>query len=118
MGEGLDVPPLPVTAPAAERAARYELVMSAVKAVLAGAWFTSSRGALGGGASAWYSLISAGGMFAAAGEDDWVAAMATVACLLHEAFEYFPWTVGTRGGAGGSQCGLIGCAECACGPRP
>lgn len=26
------------------------------------------------------------------GEDDWVAAMATVACELHHAFEYFDWT--------------------------
>ena len=28
----------------------------------------------------------------AAGEDDWVAAMATVACELHAAFAYFHWT--------------------------
>jgi L-methionine (R)-S-oxide reductase len=26
------------------------------------------------------------------GEDDWVAAMATVACELHHAFEFFHWT--------------------------
>jgi len=26
------------------------------------------------------------------GEDDWVAAMATVSCELHHAFEYFHWT--------------------------
>jgi L-methionine (R)-S-oxide reductase len=26
------------------------------------------------------------------GEDDWVAAMATVACELHQAFDYFDWT--------------------------
>lgn len=26
------------------------------------------------------------------GEDDWVAAMATVACELHQAFDYFHWT--------------------------
>jgi L-methionine (R)-S-oxide reductase len=26
------------------------------------------------------------------GEDDWVSAMATVACELHHAFEYFDWT--------------------------
>ncbi len=26
------------------------------------------------------------------GEDDWVAAMATVACELHQAFEHFHWT--------------------------
>lgn len=26
------------------------------------------------------------------GETNWVAAMATVACLLHEAFEYYHWT--------------------------
>ena len=26
------------------------------------------------------------------GEDDWIAAMATVACELHHAFEYFHWT--------------------------
>ena len=26
------------------------------------------------------------------GEDDWIAAMATVACELHEVFDYFHWT--------------------------
>ena len=26
------------------------------------------------------------------GEDDWIAAMATVACELHHAFDYFHWT--------------------------
>jgi GAF domain-containing protein len=26
------------------------------------------------------------------GEDDWIAAMATVACELHHAFEYYDWT--------------------------
>ena len=26
------------------------------------------------------------------GEDDWIAAMATVACELHHSFEYFDWT--------------------------
>jgi GAF domain-containing protein len=26
------------------------------------------------------------------GEDDWIAAMATVACELHHAFDYFDWT--------------------------
>lgn len=26
------------------------------------------------------------------GEDDWIAAMATVACELHHAFEYYHWT--------------------------
>ena len=26
------------------------------------------------------------------GEDDWVSAMATVACELHQAFDYFDWT--------------------------
>ena len=26
------------------------------------------------------------------GEDDWVAGLATVACALHEAFDYFHWT--------------------------
>ncbi|KAG2442106.1 hypothetical protein HYH02_009595 [Chlamydomonas schloesseri] len=77
MGEGLDVPPLPVTASAAERAARYELVASAIKAVLAG-------------------------------EDDWVAAMATVACLLHEAFEYFHWTGFYQAGTPGKDTLVIG----------
>lgn len=31
-----------------------------------------------------------------AGEVDWVAAMATVASMLHHAFEYFHWTVRER----------------------
>lgn len=26
------------------------------------------------------------------GEDDWIAAMATVACELHQSFDYFDWT--------------------------
>jgi L-methionine (R)-S-oxide reductase len=26
------------------------------------------------------------------GENDWIAALATIACELHEAFEYFDWT--------------------------
>jgi GAF domain-containing protein len=51
-----------------------------------------------------------------AGEDDWVAAMATVACELHSAFSYFHWTgfyraTGTlapAGDAGNSSMLVIG----------
>lgn len=35
-------------------------------------------------------LISIGGLLD--GEDDWIAAMATVACELHAAFDYYDWT--------------------------
>lgn len=53
--------PLPLDAPPAARAARYEEVLRAVDALLDG-------------------------------EDDWIAAMATVACELHHAFAWFDWT--------------------------
>lgn len=53
--------PIPRTAPAAERLARYREVEAAIAALLEG-------------------------------EDDWIAALATVACQLHRAFAYFHWT--------------------------
>jgi len=53
--------PLPLTAPAEARAARYGEVGAAIEALLEG-------------------------------EDDWTAAMATVACELHHAFAYYDWT--------------------------
>lgn len=48
------------------------------------------------------------------GEDDWVTAMATVACELHHAFDYFHWTgfyrvVGPRMLAVGPYQGGHGC---------
>jgi L-methionine (R)-S-oxide reductase len=53
--------PLPVTASADERAARYAEVEKTLESLLEG-------------------------------EDDWVAAMATVVSELHHAFDYYDWT--------------------------
>ncbi len=53
--------PLPLTAAAGSRAARYAEVERAIESLLEG-------------------------------EDDWVAAMATVASELHHAFDYYDWT--------------------------
>lgn len=53
--------PLPIDAPPADRAARYDEVLADIHAILDG-------------------------------EDDWIAAMATVACELHHAFDWYDWT--------------------------
>ncbi|KAG2496376.1 hypothetical protein HYH03_005604 [Edaphochlamys debaryana] len=42
------------------------------------------------------------------GESDWVAVMATVACLLHQAFEYYHWTGFFQAGPPGADTLVIG----------
>ena len=43
------------------------------------------------------------------GEDDWIAAMATVACELHHSFEHYHWTGFYRVTAPGQRAALGAC---------
>jgi hypothetical protein len=54
-----------------------------------------------------------------AGEDNYVAALATTCAVLHQAFDYFHWTVSSRGG-GAARCGerrTPGTSDTACSER-
>jgi putative methionine-R-sulfoxide reductase with GAF domain len=88
MVEPEPLPPLPATATREQRDAQYSAVLARLEMLLQGAGSRMGASCQRGRLHACTRMLCV----RFAGEDDWVAAMATVACELHRQFAYFHWT--------------------------